>query len=62
MTNGCKLVREIGCTGITYCSIPLCEQGENCKQCACYHKDALIALAEEILSLRIRVKKLEAES
>jgi len=59
--NGCKLAKEIGNTGITYCSIQSYDQGEDCKQCACYHKDALIALAEEILSLRIRVKKLEAE-
>jgi len=55
----CELVDVIGETGIAYCTIPLCDQGEDCKKCAVCKKDAFIALAEEILILQQRVKKLE---
>jgi len=57
----CELVESIGNTGIIYCTIPLCDQGEDCKKCAVYKKDALIALAEEIIILQRRVKELEGE-
>jgi len=55
----CELVDVIGETGIAYCTIPLCDRGNDCKTCAVYKKDALIALAEEIITLQKKVKKLE---